>query len=59
MHTKFDQKTEGTRSLGRPRCRWEDTTYIKMYLNEILNDIEREDVSHIELVQVQSSGRLL
>jgi hypothetical protein len=26
-------KTEGKRSLGRPRCRWEDN--IKVYLREI------------------------
>jgi hypothetical protein len=46
-------KPEGKRSLGRPRCRWEDN--IKMHLNKV----GREVVDWIHLAQVGTSGQLL
>ena len=33
VHRVLMGKTEGKRSLGRPRCRWEDN--IKIYLQEV------------------------
>lgn len=44
---KFYSGNEGNNSLGRPRCIWEDKTYVKIYLNEIFNDIGWENVGQI------------
>jgi hypothetical protein len=46
-------KPEGRRSLGKPRCRWEDN--VKMDLQEVGNG----SMDWIELAQTRACGRHL
>jgi hypothetical protein len=53
IYKVFMGKREGNRSLGRPRCRWEDN--IKMDLR----DVECGGVDWIRLVQDRDRWRAL
>jgi hypothetical protein len=53
VYRVFVEKPEGKRSLGRPRCRWEDN------IRANFQEVGFGSVDWIELVQVRNRCRIL